>query len=233
MSVPALLVEDDALLAEMVALNLTHMGLEVRRAGTFSEGRDALLSGAYQLAILDVMLPGGDGFELARMARKAGLELPIMMLTARDDVSAKVHGLDCGADDYVTKPFNTEELLARVRALMRRKSVAGKEPGASNRVELAPWWLDVETGIAHTSEGETLLTDKERKVMQLFLSKEGQVLSRNDILDAAWGEGEFPTDRTVDNFIVRLRRLFEKDTENPRRFVTVRARGYLFRRDPP
>ncbi|MDP1916970.1 MAG: response regulator transcription factor [Myxococcales bacterium] len=232
MTVPTLLVEDDALLAEMVALNLSHMGLEVRRAGTFSEGRDALLSGAYELAILDVMLPGGDGFELARIARKAGLELPIMMLTARDDVGAKVHGLDCGADDYVTKPFHTEELLARVRALLRRKSVA-PESAPSHRVDLSPWWLDTETGLSHTSEGETLLTDKERKVMSLFLSREGEVLSRNDILDAAWGENEFPTDRTVDNFIVRLRRLFEKDVENPRRFVTVRARGYLFRKDPP
>lgn len=233
MTIPALLVEDDALLAEMVALNLTHMGLEVRRAGTFTEGRDALLTGAYQLAILDVMLPGGgDGFELARLARKAGLELPIVMLTARDDVTAKVHGLDCGADDYVTKPFHTDELLARIRALMRRKS-APPASQKSARVDLSPWWLDLETGLAHTREGETLLSDKERKVMQLFLSREGEVLSRNDILDAAWGQSEFPTDRTVDNFIVRLRRLFEKDSENPRRFVTVRARGYLFRRDPP
>lgn len=232
MSVPALLVEDDALLAEMVTLNLVHMGLEVRRASTFPEGRDALLSGAYQLAILDVMLPGGgDGFELARLARRAGLELPIVMLTARDDVAAKVHGLDCGADDYVTKPFHTDELLARVRAVMRRKATPSAQ--TSQRVDLSPWWLDVETGIAHTSEGETLLSDKERKVMQLFLAKEGAVLSRNDILDAAWGQNEFPTDRTVDNFIVRLRRLFERDAENPRRFVTVRARGYLFRRDPP
>lgn len=230
MSVPALLVEDDALLAEMLALNLSHMGLEVRRAATFTEGRDALLSGAYQLAILDVMLPGGDGFELARLARKAGLELPIVMLTARDDVGAKVHGLDCGADDYLTKPFHTEELLARVRALLRRK---GTPATSSKRIDLSPWWLDVETGIAHTREGETVLSEKERKVMQLFLSKEGQVLSRNDILDAAWGENEFPTDRTVDNFIVRLRRLFEKDADNPRRFVTVRSRGYVFRKDPP
>jgi two-component system, OmpR family, alkaline phosphatase synthesis response regulator PhoP len=231
MTVPTLLVEDDALLAEMVALNLSQMGLEVRRAGTFAEARDALLSGAYQMAILDVMLPGGDGFELARLARRAGLELPIMMLTARDDLGATVHGLDCGADDYVTKPFHTEELLARVRALLRRKWPAPESP--SHRVDLRPWWLDTETGLSHTSEGETLLTDKERKVMRLFLEREGEVLSRNDILDAAWGENEFPTDRTVDNFIVRLRRLFEKDVENPRRFVTVRARGYLFRKDPP
>lgn len=231
MSVPVLLVEDDALLAEMLALNLSHMGLEVRRAGTFTDGRDALLSGAYQLAILDVMLPGGDGFELARLARKAGLELPIVMLTARDDVGAKVHGLDCGADDYLTKPFHTEELLARIRALLRRKGAGAS--AASKRVDLSPWWLDLDTGIAHTSEGETVLSEKERKVMQLFLSKEGQVLSRNDVLDAAWGQDEFPTDRTVDNFIVRLRRLFEKDAENPRRFVTVRSRGYVFRKDPP
>ncbi|MBE2250670.1 MAG: response regulator transcription factor [Myxococcus sp.] len=230
MTVPTLLVEDDALLAEMVALNLSHMGLEVRRASSFAEGRDALLSGAYQLAILDVMLPGGDGFELARLARRSGLQLPIVMLTARDDVAAKVHGLDCGADDYVTKPFHTEELLARIRALLRRKAAPAD---VNRRVDLSPWWLDTETGLAHTSEGETLLSDKERKVMQLFIAKEGEVLSRNDILDAAWGENEFPTDRTVDNFIVRLRRLFEKDVENPRRFVTVRARGYLFRRDPP
>ncbi|MBL8920153.1 MAG: response regulator transcription factor [Myxococcaceae bacterium] len=231
MSVPVLLVEDDVLLSEMLALNLSQMGLEVRRAGTFNEGRDALLSGAYQLAILDVMLPGGDGFELARLARKAGHELPIVMLTARDDVGAKVHGLDCGADDYLTKPFHTEELLARIRALLRRKG-AGASP-STKRVDLSPWWLDLDTGIAHTSEGETVLSEKERKVMQLFLSKEGQVLSRNDVLDAAWGQDEFPTDRTVDNFIVRLRRLFEKDAENPRRFVTVRSRGYVFRKDPP
>jgi two-component system, OmpR family, alkaline phosphatase synthesis response regulator PhoP len=229
-----LLVEDDPLLAETLALSLAEMQLEVQRAGTFAEGRAALLTGSFGLAILDVMLPGGDGFELARAARSAGLTLPIVMLTARDDVTAKVHGLDSGADDYVTKPFHTVELQARIRAVLRRKTQATEAAPPSSRVlELPPYRLDLETGLAHTSEGELVLSAREMKVMRLFVAHEGEVVSRNDVLDEAWGTEAYPTDRTVDNFIVRLRRLFEKDVADPKRFVTIRSRGYLFRRDPP
>jgi two-component system, OmpR family, alkaline phosphatase synthesis response regulator PhoP len=224
---PALLVEDDVLLAEMVALSLSEMNLEVRKVYTFPDARDALLSGAYELAVVDVMLPGGDGFELARLARQRGLEVPIVLLTARDDVAAKVHGLDCGADDYITKPFHTEEFLARVRAVLRRRTSG---PSAK-RLELAPWWVDLESGLAHTREGELVLSQKELAVMRLFVAREGEPLSRSDMLDAAWGQDVFPTDRTIDNFIVRLRRLFERDPAEPKRFVTLRSRGYLFRRE--
>jgi two-component system, OmpR family, alkaline phosphatase synthesis response regulator PhoP len=227
-SVSVLLVEDDLLLGEMVALNLAHMGLTVGRAGTFVEGKEALLSGSFGLAILDVMLPGGDGFELAKLARAKGLSMPILMLTARDDLGAKVQGLDSGADDYLTKPFQTEELLARVRAMVRR---VGAKP-VSGRLELAPWWVDLSTGVCQCAEGDVVLTEKELALMKLFLGHEDEVLERSDILDAVWGLEAFPTDRTVDNFIVRLRRLFERDPADPKRFVTIRGRGYLFRREP-
>ncbi len=230
MSVSVLLVEDDLLLGEMVALNLAHMGLTVGRAGTFVEGKEALLSGTFGLAILDVMLPGGDGFELAKLARAKGLSMPILMLTARDDLGAKVQGLDAGADDYLTKPFHTEELLARVRAMVRRVG-AKPQASASGRLELAPWWVDLSTGVCLCAEGDVVLTEKELALMKLFLEHEDEVLERSDILDAVWGLEAFPTDRTVDNFIVRLRRLFERDPADPRRFVTIRGRGYLFRRE--
>ncbi|MEW5738705.1 MAG: response regulator transcription factor [Myxococcota bacterium] len=223
-----LLIEDEPLVRDLVVLNLRHAGYEVSTAGTFSEGEAALARAGNDLAIVDVMLPGGEGFVLVRQARDNGVKIPILMLTARAEVQSRVRGLDCGADDYLTKPFDVTELLARVRSLLRRAS--GTVAGPPKQLELGKFWIRFDTGRALTHEGEVTLSDKELKLMELFARNEDKVLSRADILEEVWGMDAFPTDRTIDNFVLRLRRLFEVNPEEPTRLVTVRGRGYLFKK---
>ena len=223
-----LVVEDEALVRELVALNLRHAGFIVETAADFDTGLAKITAGGWDLAVLDVMFPGGDGFLLTHKARQAGVRCPILMLTARADTPSKVRGLDSGADDSLTKPFDVPELLARARALLRR--AAGKSGEARPRFELGSFWVRFDTGQAMTNEGELSLSDKELKLVELFASNENRALSRADILEEVWGMDAFPTDRTVDNFVLRLRKLFEPDPENPVHFVTLRGRGYLFRR---
>ena len=223
-----LVVEDEPLVRELVTLNLRHAGYTVESAADFPSGLAKLEAGGWDLAVLDVMMPGGDGFVLTARARAAGLRCPVLMLTARADTPSKVRGLDSGADDYLTKPFDVPELLARVRALLRRAQ--GNAGAVKPRFELGVFWVRFDTGQAMTHEGELSLSDKELRLLELFVTHENRALSRADILEEVWGMDAFPTDRTVDNFILRLRRLFEPDPENPVHFVSLRGRGYLFRR---
>jgi len=215
---------------ELVAVNLRHAGYDIVTAENFEQGRELLAKREYELAILDVMLPGGDGFALTRFARDQGINVPILMLTARSDTSSKVRGLDSGADDYLPKPFDVNELLARVRALLRRAS--GRPATAPPRLTFANYWVRFDTGQAFTNEGEVSLSDKELRLMEVFSANENRALTRTDLLEEVWGMDQFPTDRTVDNFILRLRKLFEPDPENPVHIVTLRGRGYLFRAAP-
>jgi two-component system alkaline phosphatase synthesis response regulator PhoP len=236
MSARILVVEDEPLVRDLVALNLQHAGYQVETAGNFADGLAGLVDRhRCALAIVDVMLPGGDGFELVRRARAMRVTFPILMLTARGELTAKVRGLDAGADDYLTKPFDVPELLARVRALLRR--APGDSPAAAPvppRFEFGggAYWIRFDSGLAHTNDGEVSLSEKELRLLEQLIRHENRVLSRADLLEEVWGMDAFPTERTVDNFILRLRRLFEPDPENPVHLVTVRGRGYLFRRDP-
>jgi DNA-binding response OmpR family regulator len=229
-----LVIEDEPLVRDLVALNLGHAGYDVSTAGNYAEGYAALVGGRFDLAIVDVMLPGGDGMALTKAARTAGVKCPVLMLTARGETTAKVRGLDSGADDYVTKPFDVPELLARVRALIRRAGATA--PTASTvqdaRFVFAKYWIRFDTGQALTNEGEVTLSEKELRLMEQLVRHEDRVLSRADLLEEVWGMDAFPTDRTIDNFILRLRRLFEPDPESPVHLVTVRGRGYMFRRSP-
>src|SRR4051812_14266200 len=221
------IVEDERLVRELVAVNLRHAGYEIVTAENFADGRQLLAGGQFELAILDVMLPGGDGFALTRHARDLGITAPILMLTARSDTTSKVRGLDAGADDFLPKPFDVNELLARVRALLRRAS--GRPASAPPRLAFAGFWVRFDTGQAFTNEGEVSLSDKELRLMEVFSANENRALTRTDLLEEVWGMDQFPTDRTVDNFILRLRKLFEPNPENPVHIVTLRGRGYLFR----
>jgi DNA-binding response OmpR family regulator len=216
---------------DLVALNLKHAGYEVHTAGTYTDGLAMLQSMKHALAIVDVMLPGGDGMQLVKTARDSGTRCPVLMLTARGESTSKIRGLDSGADDYMTKPFDIAELLARVRALLRRHlDRSGPHKTRPARAEIGKHWIRFDTGQALTNEGEVVLSDKELKLMKQFYTHEDRVLSRADLLEEVWGMDAFPTDRTVDNFILRLRKLFEPDPNNPVHILTVRGRGYLFRK---
>lgn len=224
-----LLIEDEPLVRDLVVLNLMHAGFEVLAAEDFPTGLARLTGEPWDVAIVDVMLPGGDGFTLVSRARAQGVKNPILMLTARADTQSKVRGLDNGADDYLTKPFDVPELIARVRALLRRASPGSAQP-ATPRLDFDRYWVRFDTGQALANEGEVTLSDKELRLIELFTRNEDRALSRADILEEVWGMDAFPTDRTVDNFVLRLRKLFEPNPEEPRHFITVRGRGYLFRR---
>jgi two-component system response regulator VicR len=225
-----LVIEDEALVRDLVVLNLKHAGYEVTAEGAFASGLKALTGPGIDLAIVDVMLPGGEGFALVRQARDEGVKCPILMLTSRSEVSSRVRGLDCGADDYLTKPFDVTELMARVRSLFRRAQ--GVVAATPKQLQVGKFWIRFDTGLALTNEGEVTLSDKELRLMELFARNEDRVLSRADVLEEVWGMDAFPTDRTVDNFVLRLRKLFESNPEDPGHIVTVRGRGYLFRRVP-
>jgi len=225
-----LVIEDEALVRDLVVLNLKHAGYEVTAEGAFASGLKALTAPGIDLAIVDVMLPGGEGFALVRQARDEGVKCPILMLTSRSEVSSRVRGLDCGADDYLTKPFDVTELMARVRSLFRRAQ--GVVAATPKQLQVGKFWIRFDTGLALTNEGEVTLSDKELRLMELFARNEDRVLSRADVLEEVWGMDAFPTDRTVDNFVLRLRKLFESNPEDPGHIVTVRGRGYLFRRVP-
>jgi two-component system, OmpR family, alkaline phosphatase synthesis response regulator PhoP len=222
-----LVVEDEPLIRELVTANLVHAGYTVTAVATVAEADRELATRVHAAAIVDVMLPGpNDGFGLVARARRAGATLPIMFLTARGEVQTRIHGFETGADDYLVKPFDIGELLARLRALLRRVP----NHRDASRFNLGPLWANLTTGEALTHEGSLVLSDKELKLLRLFASSEGEVLSRADILEDVWGMDRFPTDRTVDNFILRLRKLFEPTPESPRHFITLRSRGYMYRK---
>ncbi len=227
-----LVVEDEELVADMVRLNLEHAGFTVEVCGSAEDAMPFV--DRADVVVLDRMLPGMDGLELARQLRRTpGRRVPILMLTARSEVAARVAGLDAGADDYLAKPFAMPELLARVRALLRRAPtpdsapVAGKPP--VNELVFDRYRVNLATREAVTNDGPEILTETECQLLMYFHAHPGELLSRTDILENVWGMDRFPTARTVDNYVLRLRKLFEPDPENPRFLLTVRGRGYCFR----
>lgn len=222
-----LVVEDEPLVADLVRLNLQHAGYEVRVVADGRAADGALQPDAWDVIVLDVMLPGLDGFTLARRARDRGVHTPILMLTARGQTPDKVSGLDAGADDYLTKPFAMPELLARVRAAIRRHNAPRGLP-TTRRIQFDRYEVDVSTREALTNEGRITLTETECQLLAFLSAREGDLLGRPELLESVWGMDRFPTERTVDNYILRLRKLFEPDPENPVHILTVRGRGYRF-----
>lgn len=222
-----LVVEDDPTLRMGLRATLRSAGFKVIVASTGTEGRDTALSEAPDLVLLDVMLPGMNGFEILRDLRQAKPDLPVIMLTAKGEEQDKVQGLRLGADDYVVKPFGIAELLARVDANLRRSRLVD---AATEVLEVGAARFDFR---AHQAlrEGEPIeFTALEAKLLRYLMRHEGMVLSRQQILDAVWGSDYYGTDRTVDNFINRLRAKLEPSPRHPQHIVTVRGAGYRFSR---
>ena len=223
-----LLVEDDELIGTMVSVNLAHADHAVTWERTARGGLARLAAERFDLVLLDLMLPDGSGLEVARAARRQGVTTPVLMLTVRGDVHAKVEALDEGIDDYLTKPFEMDELLARVRALIRRGQAAGEVPSTA-RLHVAHGVLDVDALCFTDRAGRSHpLTEKEAALLALLVRNAGRTLSRQDVLEEVWGMDRLAPERTVDNFILRLRRVVEVDPEDPRHVTTVRGRGYRF-----
>lgn len=227
MNARILLVEDEELIGTMVRLNLEGAGYTVAWLRNGAEGAAAAEKGLFDLILLDIGLPGMDGLSVLRKIRRAGVGTPVMMLTATGDVPVKVEAFGTGADDYLPKPFDVAELMARVAALVRR-SRSDREIPSDNIARIGSFEVNLETRRASTTAGEATLSEKEVALVRLLVRSGGRVLKRSEILEEVWGMDAFPTERTVDNFIVRLRKLFEPDPEAPVHIITIRGEGYRF-----
>ena len=180
----------------------------------------------FDLILLDVMLPGKDGFDVCRELRRSGVRTPIIMMTAKSHEAEKVLGLDLGADDYVTKPFSPRELRARIRAALRRGSATtAPQPDVYRFGDVE---VDTSRGEVRRAGSVVDTTATEFKLLTAFVRNRGRVLSREALLDQAWGQGTFLTDRVVDNHVVALRRKIEPEPADPRYLVSVRGLGYRF-----
>lgn len=225
-----LLVEDEENLREVIKMNLELEGYEVEVAETGTKALRKVGDRRFNLFILDVMLPEVDGFAICEKIRLSDTETPVLFLTAKDSGQDKVHGLKVGADDYLTKPFNLEELLLRVKVLVKH-SERGKKDDTS-ATDSAKFGGNEVNFVTFKAKGvnnpEIVLTKKEIALLKLLISKKDTVVSRHDILRFVWGYDVYPTTRTIDNFVMSFRKYFEKDPTNPQHFHSVRGVGYKF-----
>jgi DNA-binding response OmpR family regulator len=218
-----LVVEDEPDLAFGLEDDLKVEGYEVEVARDGESAARRVREEHWDLVLLDVMLPGKDGFEVCRELRRAGVRTPIIMLTAKVQETEKILGLELGADDYVTKPFGPRELRARIKAVLRRT-----EPETPQSWRFGDVEVDLARGELRRCGRPIDVTALELKLLAAFLGSRGRVLSRQQLLEAAWGSNTFVTDRAVDAHIVNLRRKIEADPREPRYIVSVRGLGYRF-----
>ncbi|MBZ5636983.1 MAG: response regulator transcription factor [Acidobacteriia bacterium] len=221
MSAPRILIiEDEPDLLRGLALNLKAEGYGVLTASRGDAGIEQALRDRPELVLLDIMLPGMNGLDVCRELRRKGFEAPIIMLTAKAEEVDRVVGLEIGADDYVTKPFGIRELLARIRARLRRHV-----PTAAG-LRLGPVEIDFDKHEATRGGQRIELTGKEFDVLRLLARHRGEIVTRDRLLEEVWGYEAYPTTRTVDNHILRLRQKLEEDPSNPRYILSIYGEGY-------
>ncbi|RMH01001.1 MAG: DNA-binding response regulator [Planctomycetota bacterium] len=223
-----LVIEDEEALRLALADALAAEGYTVLTAADGVAGEELALSSAPDLVLLDLMLPRRDGFEVLRSIRRERTALPVLILSARGEEWDRIQGFEYGADDYLVKPFSMRELLLRVGALLRRAGAA--EPGRSARGRARFGEVEVDFAGYSLVRGRTRhgLSRRELELLRFFLDHPGQVLARNRILDEVWGRDAFPTPRTVDTHVLKLRKKIEERPERPRHLLTVHGVGYKF-----
>lgn len=225
MSTRILIVEDEPSMRLGLTDNLEFEGYEVDTASDGKDGLKKILDNEYNLVLLDVMLPNMSGFDVCKAVRKAGKITPIIMLTAKGEEIDKVIGFELGADDYITKPFSLRELLARVKAVLRRTD-SNTSPLPTDNIKLGKLSLNFSSYTAYEGKKEVQLSHKEFEILAYLFKHRNSTVSRDDLLTNIWGYDESPTTRTVDNFILRLRQKIETDPENPKIIITVHGIGY-------
>jgi two-component system OmpR family response regulator len=226
-----LVVDDDREIRRLVARFLTENGLRVTAVADGREADEAMAAGRFDLVVLDLMLPGEDGISIARRLRKSS-DLPILMLTARGSETDRIVGLEIGADDYLTKPFSPRELLARIRAVMRRTAERAPEAPKNPYFKFAGWIVDVQKRELRRPDGALVpTTDAEFDLLAAFVERPQRVLSREQLLDLARGRQAQLFDRSIDVAVMRLRRKIEIDPTKPEVIRTVRNGGYMFALD--
>ena len=225
-----LIIEDNGDIANLIALHLRDLGDTVKIAADGTAGLDAVLSDTYDIVVLDLMLPGVDGLEICCRLRAKSDYTPILMLTAKTGEIDRVLGLEMGADDYLTKPFSVRELIARVKAILRRTDLAKKKPAPAGRRRFRAGDLEVigEKRQVRLDGREIDLTAKEFDLLWFFINNPGHVFTRNQLLDKVWGYGHDGYEHTVNSHINRLRAKIEKAPTAPRYIMTVWGVGYRF-----
>jgi DNA-binding response OmpR family regulator len=218
-----LIIEDDPNMQTGLRDNLEFEGYKVRTEGDGIAGLRAWMDNAFDCVILDVMLPGLSGFDVLRKAREKGVSTPVIMLTAKGEEIDRVLGLELGADDYMTKPFSLRELLARIKAVLRRSD---REVSAGSRVRLGNFEADIDSYDASRDGVEVAMTPKEFEVLKFLWQHRNRTVSRDQLLTNVWGYDESVSTRTVDNFILKLRQKIEEDPADPRFIVTIHGTGY-------
>jgi len=229
-----LVVEDEEAIARGLEVNLGLKGYRVDVVGDGEAALEAAREDGYDLILLDVRLPGVDGFEVCRALRAESNFTPILMLTARSQPDDVIFGLKLGADDYVVKPFDLAELLARIEGLLRRRAWSRHDAGEANgeasprRFTFGDFWIDFDSWQAQTLAGVVELSRKEIAVMEVFAARPNQVVSRRELLAEVWQLPHHPNTRVVDNVILALRKNFEENSWRPRHIHSVRGVGYRF-----
>jgi DNA-binding response OmpR family regulator len=220
-----LIVEDEIAMLKGLRDNLEFEGYTVDTASNGKDGLQKLLSNKYHLVLLDVMMPEMSGFDVCRAARSKGIKTPVILLTAKAEEIDKVLGLELGADDYITKPFSLRELLARIRAVLRRTGT--DKPNEDNRmVDIGNMQVNFATYTASVQNNEVKLSHKEFEILHYLFVHKNETVSRDDLLTNVWGTDYQPTSRTIDNFVLKLRQKIEKDPNDARIIITVHGVGY-------
>jgi DNA-binding response OmpR family regulator len=218
-----LIIEDELPMRTALLETLRAEGYRVQGAADGIAGLELACTEPFDLILLDVMMPGLDGYAVCRELRKRGRDMPVLMLTAKALVDDRVAGLDSGADDYLVKPFSLKELLARVRALLRRHE---RDAAVPDLLDLGGVRVDFKRRLVLRAGGEQPLAEKEYGILRLLAAHPGETVSREKFLDVVWGYHAYPSTRTVDNFIATLRAKLEADPAAPRHLITVRGIGY-------
>jgi len=222
---PILIVEDEPSMLMGLKDNLEFESYQVDTAEDGEIGFDKICSNSYSLVLLDVMLPKLSGFDICKKAREMGIETPIILLTAKGEEIDKVLGLEFGADDYITKPFSLRELLARIRAVLRRtKNLETKTE--ETKVQIGCLSIDFNSFEGFIDDDEVKMSHKEVEILHFLWDNKNRIVSRDDLLDQVWGTAYQPTSRTIDNFILKLRQKIEDDSNHAKIILTVHGVGY-------
>lgn len=224
-----LLVEDEEGLHESLKLNLELEGYEITSAFDGAQAIKAVRGEYFDLIILDIMLPEIDGIAVAETIRVSNNEVPILMLSAKSSSADKVMGLKKGADDYLTKPFDLEELLIRIQKLISKNARLNEKSNVGDTYSFGEFIIDFKAHEAILKSGEKIpLSKKESMLLKLLIENKNEVVTREKILQTVWGYNVYPTTRTIDNFILNFRKYFEEDSRNPKYFHSVRGVGYKY-----
>jgi DNA-binding response OmpR family regulator len=221
-----LIVEDELSMVKGLKDNLEFEGFETDTAMDGTLGLQKVLQNKYDLILLDVMLPGVSGFDICKAARKEGVNIPIILLTAKGEEIDKVLGLELGADDYITKPFSLRELLARIKAILRRPPI-GKEGGVEPEfIDIGNIKVNFKNYVAVKGKNEIKMSYKEFEILHYMYMNAGKIIQRDDLMSDVWSIDYEVTTRTIDNFILKLRQKIEADPNNPKIILTVHGVGY-------